>query len=66
MRRQVSTYATKKLLINFVRESLDYRKRSLYLQEIISMGKENNVWRQALLAFLDTPYSFSRRAFSEN
>lgn len=65
MRRRLSSYATKRLLISYVEESLDYRKRSLYLQEIISLGRENNVWRKALLAFLDTPYSLRNR-FSEN
>ncbi len=59
--------ATKKLAFKFVEENIDYRKRCLYLQEIISMGKVNDVWRQALAAFFDTPLqNFSLKTFSKN
>jgi hypothetical protein len=47
---------SKKLALRFVLENIDYRKRSLYLQEIISLGKINDVWRRALSAFFDTPF----------
>ncbi|RYG40718.1 MAG: hypothetical protein EOO01_26715 [Chitinophagaceae bacterium] len=48
--------ASKKLALRFILENIDYRKRSLYLQEIISLGKMNDVWRRALSAFFDTPF----------
>ena len=62
-----SSQTTKELAVRFVLENIDYRKRCLYLQEIISMGRENDVWRQALAAFLDTPPNkLSIKAFSKN
>jgi len=67
MIRSYSSKTTKELAVRFVLENIDYRKRCLYLQEIISMGRENDVWRQALTAFLDTPPNrFSIKAFSKN
>ena len=67
MIRTYSSQTTKELAVRFVLENIDYRKRCLYLQEIISMGKENDIWRQALTAFLDTPPNkFSNKAFSKN
>lgn len=67
MIRTYSSQTTKELAVRFVLENIDYRKRCLYLQEIISMGRENDVWRQALTAFLDTPPNkFSIKAFSKN
>jgi hypothetical protein len=67
MIRTYSSQTTKELAVRFVLENIDYRKRCLYLQEIISMGRENDVWRQALTAFLDTPPNkFSIKTFSKN
>jgi len=67
MIRTYSSQTTKELAVRFVLENIDYRKRCLYLQEIISMGRENDVWRQALSAFLDTPPNkLSIKAFSKN
>jgi len=67
MIRTYSSQTTKELAVRFVLENIDYRKRCLYLQEIIGMGRENDVWRQALIAFLDTPPNkFSIKAFSKN
>ncbi len=64
---RTSSQTTKELAVRFVLENIDYRKRCLYLQEIISMGRENDIWRQALTAFLDTPPNkFSVKAFSKN
>jgi hypothetical protein len=64
---RTSSQTTKELAVRFVLENIDYRKRCLYLQEIISMGRENDIWRQALTAFLDTPPNkFSIKAFSKN
>jgi hypothetical protein len=62
-----SSKATKKLALRFVLENLDFRKKSLYLQEIISLSKMNDVWRRALAAFFDTPMSETSLAtFSKN
>lgn len=67
MIRTYSSQTTKELAVRFVLENIDYRKRCLYLQEIISLGRENDIWRQALTAFLDTPPNkFSIKAFSKN
>jgi hypothetical protein len=66
----ISTYTsevTKKLAFRFILENIDYRKKCLYVQEIISLGKENDAWRQALALFFDcTVNSFSLKAFSKN
>jgi hypothetical protein len=50
-----STAVSKKLVLRFVLEHIDFRKRSIYLQEIIKMGRKEPCWRSALLAFFDTP-----------
>jgi hypothetical protein len=48
-------------------DNIDYRKRSLYLQEIISMSRVNDVWRKALATFFDTPVSNATlMVFSKN
>jgi hypothetical protein len=62
-----SSEATKKLAFRFILENIDYRKRCLYLQEIISLGKIDDVWRKALAVFLDTPIkNFAHKTFSKN
>ena len=67
MHTYTSSTASKKLLLRFIMENIDYRKRSLYLQEIISMSRVNDVWRRALTTFFDTPAaSFSVKAFCKN
>ena len=67
MTRMYSTQATKKLALKYILENIDYRKRCLYLQEIISMGRENAIWRDALTAFFETPFSnLSLKSFSRN
>ena len=67
MIRTDSSPAAKKLLLRYVLENIDYRKRSLYLQEIISMSRLNDVWRKALTAFFNTPATdVSLNVFSKN
>lgn len=63
-----SSDTTKKLLLQFIEESADYYKRCSYLQEIIHMGKKDDVWRRALIAYLDTslPDRTVAKAFSKN
>ena len=62
-----SSTVTKKLVLQFAQQNIDFRKRSVYLQEIISIGKTNEVWIKALKIFFDTPLSKnSLKAFSKN
>lgn len=56
MLRARSSSTSQKLVLRYVLDNLDFRKRSLYLQEIINMGKKEECWRRALIAYLDTPY----------
>jgi hypothetical protein len=65
----INTYSselTKKLTLQFILENIEHRKKCLFLQEIISMSKINDVWRQALAAFFDTPANSFSQAFSKN
>jgi hypothetical protein len=67
MIRTNSSPDAKKLVLRFIMENIDFRKRSLYLQEIISMSRINDTWRKALAAFFDTPATnFSLKTFSKN
>jgi hypothetical protein len=62
-----SSPVSKKLAFRYILENIDYRKRCLYLQDIISLGKINDVWRLALAAYLDTPLErFALKNFSKN
>lgn len=62
-----SSEATKKLALRFILENIDYRKRCLFLQEIILLSKLHDIWRQALTAFFETPINSSlENAFSKN
>ena len=62
-----SSDVTKKLALRYILDNIDYRKRCMYLQEIISLGRLYDVWRQALTAFLNTPVDkFSLTGFSKN
>ncbi len=62
-----SSNATRKLAFRCILESIDYRKKSMGLQDIISQSKIYEIWRQALISFLDTPlYSYTFNAFCKN
>ena len=62
-----SSDETKRLALRYLLENIDYRRRCLYLQEIISLGRKNDVWRQALTAYLNTPVDkFSLRKVCKN
>lgn len=55
----ISTYYSdvrKKLAFRFILENIDYRKICLYLQDIIALGKTDNVWLKALERFFDIPF----------
>ena len=59
--------ATKKLAFRFIMENIEYRKKCQYIQEIIALGKENNIWWKALNIFLDrSANNFSFKTFSKN
>jgi hypothetical protein len=66
----ISTYYSdirKKLAFRFILENIDYRKICLYLQDIISLGKTDDVWRRALERFFDIPLKgLPFKKFSEN
>ena len=67
MTLRYSSRAAKELVLQYVLDSIDEKKRALYLQEIISMGKSNNVWIHFLTQFFDRPVrKFSPRVFSKN
>jgi len=55
-----STTTTKKLVLQFILEGIHNRKRNEYLQEIVSMGKKNEFWMQALNNFFEAPYSLEQ------
>jgi hypothetical protein len=62
-----SSEVTKELLLRFVNENIEYQKRSNYLQEIIRMSRKNDVLRQLLLVYFDSPmYLPTRKEFSTN
>jgi hypothetical protein len=62
-----SSETSKKLVMRFILENIEYRKRCLYLQEIISLGRTKDVWRQALVSYFDSPMNqLSVTDFSEN
>jgi hypothetical protein len=46
-----SSDPAKKLVVRFILDNIDYRKRCSYIQEIIAIGKIKDTWRQALLSF---------------
>jgi len=67
MIRVYSSSVTKKLALRYILDNIDYRKKCLYLQEIISLGRENEIWRTALATFFDTPMArISLKTFSRN
>lgn len=59
--------ATMRLVLRFILEEVEANKRSSYLQEIILMGRQNDIWMRALTAFFDAPMDDpSFRIFSKN
>ena len=55
MTLKYSSRAAKELVLQFVLDSIDQRKKSLYLQEIISMGKRDDMWIRFLTAYFEKP-----------
>jgi hypothetical protein len=66
----ISTYYSdvrKQLALRFILQNIDYRKRCLYLQDIIFLGKRDDVWLKALERFFDIPLKgLPFKKFSEN
>ncbi len=57
----------KRLALKYVLDNIEYKKKCLYLQEIIAMGKADTIWMKALTAFFDTPMNTSSfRLLSKN
>jgi hypothetical protein len=62
-----SCNVSKKLVLKFILEHIEYRKRCLYLQEIIAMGKRHEIWRRALASFFEERISRGGdQSFSSN
>ncbi|MCY7310933.1 MAG: hypothetical protein SGI96_19655 [Bacteroidota bacterium] len=62
-----SSPVSKKLALKLILDNIDYRKRCIGLQDIISLSKKYDIWRQALITFFDTPVnSRSFKAFNKN
>lgn len=62
-----SSSVTKKLLLRYIIDNINYKKRCQYLQEIISMGRENEIWLQALNLYFKEPMNVvSPGFFSKN
>jgi len=55
-----SSKTAKLLALRFVLQNIDHKKRCAYLQEIISLGKKDDIWRQALTQFFDVELSYSQ------
>jgi hypothetical protein len=67
MMNACSNEATKKLVVRYILNDIDYKKRCLYLQEIIAMGRKDDLWIRALSAFFDSPMSQpSLKSISKN
>lgn len=55
MQQSTHSIATKKLVLRFILDNIELRKRSAYLQDIIFLSKMDIVWKQALLSFFNIP-----------
>lgn len=55
MTLKYTSRAAKELVLQFVLDSIDQKKKSVYLQEIISMGKRDQMWIQFLNAHFKKP-----------
>jgi hypothetical protein len=66
MKPACSTTASKKLALRYVLDNIEFRKRSLYLQEVISLSKINDAWRQLLSIYFAAPLKINSRQISKN
>ncbi len=56
-----------KLVTLHIRSEEDIKKRSLYLQEIVSMSRKEQLWLRALSAYFGSPMELpSLRALCKN
>ena len=51
----ISSKTTKQLAFRFILQHIDYRKRCLFLQEIISLAKRDEISKHILTRFFDVP-----------
>jgi len=58
MTRLLPGDARKKLVVQFILQHADYRKRCQSLQEVISICRRDEGWKKILLASLDIPAFF--------
>ena len=62
-----SSQTSRKLAFRCLLDNIDYRKRCIGLQDIISLSKIYDFWRKVLITFFDTPVnSQTFNAFSKN
>jgi hypothetical protein len=57
MTLKYASRAARELVFQFVLESIEQKKKSQYLQEIIAMGKKDRVWNQFLNNFFESANS---------
>lgn len=55
MQHSIIHRETKHLLLLFILDNIEIRKRSAYLQDIIGLSKINTVWQRVLNNFLSRP-----------
>ena len=55
MTLKYSSVASRKLVMQLIMENIEFSKRSLYLQEIISLSKANDILNKMLLNFFEQP-----------
>jgi hypothetical protein len=46
-----SSHASKQLILQYVLENIEFKKRSRYLQEIVTMSKDNEILGKMLTNF---------------
>lgn len=57
---------TKKLVLQYVMENIEIRKRSNDLLEIILIGKKHQIWMKALTQHFEVPASVTALKFYSN
>ncbi|MBS1918785.1 MAG: hypothetical protein JST17_00875 [Bacteroidetes bacterium] len=55
MTNTCTSEVTKKLAVRYILCDIDYKKKCMYLQEIIAMGRKDNLWIRALSIYFDSP-----------
>lgn len=67
MTSKYSSHASKQLIVQYVLENIEYKKRCRYLQEIVSLSKENEILGKMLTRFFGNSIKKNPlKAFSAN